>query len=184
MLISSGHEEAAAGLKFSCPRAAAVFPAERVFLANDAGPASLLLDEHGRTFVLRVEGLKVVEAPGPEAESGILLEVALPDGQKFTAWLESFAGRHRLVLESGSPTPELALRPTLAACHVPGSHLFVYAEDSQLQVRPASGQTLEIQVTGAFQARRVPCREADVVIHLTGPEMARLLSYLLSLAGT
>jgi len=180
MSVTSGHEEAAASLIFSCPRAEAVFPGAGVRLSAEV-PAVLLLDEHGGTFVLRVEGLKVMEAPGPEAESGVRLEVALPPAPALIAGIESFAARHRLPLAPGSPAPEMALRPTLAACHVPGQNLFVYSEDSQLEVRPKDGPPLKITVTGTFKTRPVPCREADVVVHLSRSEMARLLSYLLSL---
>ncbi len=176
----SAHEEAAAGLNFSCSRAEAVFPAAGVRLVNE-GPAPLLLDEHGGTYVLRVEGLKVTEAPEPGAGSGIRLEVDLPGAGQTTARVESFAGRNRLALTPGSPR-ELALTPILTACHVPGLNLFVYAEDCHLELRPGPGQILEVTATGTFKDRRVPCREADVVIHLSGPEMARLLSYLHSLA--
>jgi hypothetical protein len=180
MAITGGHEEAVAGLSFGCPYAEAVFSEAGVRLVND-DLASLLLDEHGGTYVLRVEGLKVMAAPGARAGSAVRLEVALPEGGQTAARVEAFAGRQRLALTPGSP-PELTLRPHLTACHVPGLNLFVYAEDCQLELRPGSGQTLEITATGAFKNRRVPCREPDVVIHLTGPEMARLLSCLLSLA--
>jgi hypothetical protein len=98
------------------------------------------------------------------------------------AAVAEFAGRHRLPLAPGPCAPELDLRPILAACHVPGKNLFVYCEEAQLQVRPGAGKTLTFSVTGAFKARRVPCREPDVVIHLTGADIPRLLSYLLSRA--
>jgi hypothetical protein len=181
MPITSAHEPGAPSLQFRCPRAEAVFPAEEVRLANET-PAVMLWDEHGGTYVLRVEDLKVMDSLRPGAESGIRLEVALPAAETLVAGVESFAGQHRLPLAAGPATPELALRPILAACHVPGKNLFVYCEEAQLQVRPGAGSTLEFAVTGTFKARRVPCREPDVVIHLTGPEMSGLLSYLLSLA--
>ena len=37
-------------------------------------------------------------------------------------------------------------------------------------------------MTGLFKARRVPCRETDLVIHLTKAAMARLVASVLSLA--
>ena len=181
MQITSGHEEGAPSLQFRCPRAEAVFAPEGVRLANET-PAPMVWDEHGGTYVLRVEGLKVMEVPGPGAESGIHFLMALPPPGTLIAAVESFAGQHRLALAPGSPAPELALRPILAACHVPGKNLFVYCEEAQLQGRAGAGPTLEFTVTGPFKARRVPCREPDVVIHLTGADMSRLLSYLLSLA--
>ena len=44
-------------------RVAANFPAEKLRLANQA-PARLVWDEHGGTFVLRIEGLEVLERTG------------------------------------------------------------------------------------------------------------------------
>ena len=63
---------------FHCPRVQANFPAEKLRLANQ-DPARLVWDEHGGTFVLRVEGLEVVAAPELQGEAGIRLEVDLPE---------------------------------------------------------------------------------------------------------
>ena len=41
---------------------------------------------------------------------------------------------------------------------------------------------MELAVTGSFKARRVPCRETDLVIHLTRAAMGRLVALVLSLA--
>jgi len=178
----SGHEEGAPGLKLTCPQAKAVFPEAGVHLAQEA-PTTLVLDEHGGTFVVRLEGLQVREPPIPGGGDGIFLTVALPEATALAAGVESFAAQQGLPLaRGGSPAPELALRPTLAACHVPGPNLFVYAEDARLEVRASSGQSLEVRVTGTFKTRRVPCREPDIVIHLSRSEMAQLLVYLLALA--
>ena len=164
-----------------CSRTRAVFAAAGVQLAN-AAPAGLLLDEHGGTFVLRVDGLEVLEVADPAADSGIWLEVALPLPESLLAEIRGFAGNYRLPLAPMSPPPsELTEVPILAAGHVPGKNLFVYSEESALQARAAGPQTLELSVTGIFRSRKVPCREPDLVVHLTAAAMARLLSFLLAL---
>lgn len=165
-----------------CSRARAVFAAAGVQLAN-AAPASLLLDEHGGTFVLRVDGLEVLEVADPAADSGIWLEVALPLPGSLLAEIRGFAGNYRLPLAPMSPPPsELTEVPILAAFHVPGQNLFIYCEEPNLRVRATVPQTLEMAVTGEFRSRRVPCREADVVLHLTAAAMSRLLGGLLAWA--
>ncbi len=127
-----------------CSRARAVFAAAGVQLAN-AAPAGLLLDEHGGTFVLRVDGLEVLEVADPAADSGIWLEVALPLPESLLAEIRGFAGNYRLPLAPMSPPPsELTEVPILAAGHVPGKNLFVYCEESALQVRATGPQTLEL----------------------------------------
>jgi hypothetical protein len=181
MPITTGHEEELVGLHFPGTRAEAVFAPEGLRLANE-DPASLLLDEHGGTYVLRVGDLTVLEAGESGADSGIRLQVPLPPPETLVTRVETFAGQHRLALAPGPPASELEMLPILAACHVPGKNLFIYCEEAQLQVRPGPGPSLKITVTGAFRSRRLPCREPDVVIHLGRWEIPRLLSYLLSLA--
>ncbi len=51
-------------MRFNCPRVSANFPAEKLRLVN-RDQTRMLWDEHGGTFVLRVEDLEVVEAPEP-----------------------------------------------------------------------------------------------------------------------
>ena len=41
---------------------------------------------------------------------------------------------------------------------------------------------MELAIAGSFKARRVPCQETDLVIHLTRAAMARLVAFVLSLA--
>ena len=86
---------------FHCPRAQANFPTEKLRLANRA-PARLVWDEHGGTFVLRVEGLEVLEAPELQGEAGIRLEVDLPAPAALAGQIESFAGQHALRPGSGT----------------------------------------------------------------------------------
>jgi hypothetical protein len=166
---------------FHCPTAQADFPAEKLRLANRA-PARLVWDEHGGTFVLRVEGLEVLAAPELQGEPGIRLVVDLPAPAALAGQIESFAGRHslRLAVEPGGE--ELTETPILVACHVPGNNLFIYCEDPRLALRPEGRQTMTLRISGVFKARRVPCQETDVVIHLEAAAMARLLAGLLAWA--
>jgi hypothetical protein len=164
-----------------CLRVQAVFPGEAVGLASD-GPAQILWDEHGGTFILRVGDLKLVDPPEPGVEPGISLELALSPPEPLLEKIRGFAGKHSLSLTpKASPPPELTGKPLLAACHIPGKSLFIFCEEPELQARSTGAQTLKLTVTGPFRARRVPCREMDLVIHLTGPAMAQLLSYLFAL---
>jgi len=166
-----------------CSRALAIFAPEGIALGG-ALPARMQWDEHGGTFVLRLEGLEVSAVAETPAASGIWLEVALPLPESVLSAMREFAGAHRLPLTPLSPPPaELTETPMLAAAHVPGPSLFIYCEDPQLRVRAQGPQSLEIAVTGAFKARRLPCQEPDVVVHLTAAAMARLLSYVLALNG-
>jgi hypothetical protein len=166
-----------------CSRALAIFTPEGIALGG-AFPAQMQWDEHGGTFVLRVGGLEVSPVAEPPAASGIWLEVALPLPESLLSAMREFAGAHRLPLTPRSPPPpELTETPMLAAAHVPGPNRFIYCEEPQLRARALDPQTLEIAVTGVFKARRLPCQEPDVVVHLASAAMARLLSYVLALTG-
>lgn len=165
----------------SCSQVRAVFAPEGLRLQNDS-PVAMWWDEHGGTFVLKVTELEVLEAAPAEAASGIRLELALPEPQALLREISGFASQHQLLLAPPEPRPaELLVPPVLAAFHVPGPNLFIYCEDPELRVRALGPQTLELSVTGEFRSRRVPCREPDVVIHLTGDAMSRLLSYCAAL---
>jgi hypothetical protein len=166
---------------FHCPRVEVNFPAERLRLVNH-GQARLLWDEHGGTFVLRLEGLEAAEAAEYQAEAGIWLEVALPEPASLAHRLESFAGRHSLRLVQGMAAEELAEQAILVACHIPGKQSFIYCEDSRLTLRRRDLSTMEVQIGGVFKARRVPCQETDVVIHLETAAMGRLLAGMLAWA--
>ncbi len=168
----------------SCSQVRAVFAPEGLRLQNDS-PVGMWWDEHGGTFVLKVTELAVLEAGPPEAASGIRLELALPEPQALLREISGFASQHQLLLAPPEPRPaELSVPSVLAAFHVPGQNLFIYCEDPELRVRVLGPQTLELAVTGEFRCRRVPCREPDVVIHLTGAAMSRLLSYCAALLRT
>jgi len=170
-----------------CSRALAIFAPQGIKMEN-AAPGEMQWDEHGGTFVLRVGGLEVTPIAEPAAvaepapTSGIWLEVALPLPESLLSAIREFAGAHRLPLTLLSPPPaELTETPILAAAHVPGQNLFIYCEEPQLHLRALGPHTLELTVTGAFKARRVPSREPDVVVHLAPAAMARLLSHVLAL---
>ncbi len=161
-----------------CPLVAGDFPVAKLRLAN-RGPARLVWDEHGGTFVLRLDGLEVLEAPELEGEDRLRLEAALPEPGELAREIEGFAGFHGLRLEPAG-APELTEKPRLAACHIPEKNLFIFCEEPRLTARRGAGQVLEILVTGAFKARRVPCQETDAVIHLDKAAMGRLLAGLLA----
>ena len=166
---------------FHCPRVEANFPGEGLRLEN-RDPARLVWDEHGGTFVLRIEGLEVREAPELQGEAGLRLEADLPEPAALARLIEDFAGRHALRLGPGPGGPGLSEKPILAACHIPGKNLFIFCEEPRLTVQRRESQSLELVVTGVFKARRVPCQETDVVIHLETAAMGRLLAGLLAWA--
>jgi hypothetical protein len=143
-------------------------------------PGTMVWDEHGGTFILRVDELTAAEVPPGLPETGIYLEIPLSRGEELVSSLKKFAAQQELP-QSPPPGPELLEVAVLAACHLPGQNLFVFAEEPRL-VAKRSGEAVEIAVTGLFKARRVPCRETDLVIHLTKAAMARLVSSVLSLA--
>lgn len=167
-------------MHFHCRRVQGNFPAEKLHLENQ-GPARLIWDEHGGTFVLRVEGLEVLEPA--DGETGIFLEVALPEPGSLAQQIESFAGRHNLRLGLKPAVADLAETPILAACHIPGKNLFIFCEEPRLTFRLLDATTMELQVTGVFKSRRVPCQETDVVIHLDLAAICRLLGGLLAWSG-
>ena len=165
---------------FPCPQVKANFPAEDLRLKSAA--ARLVWDEHGGTFVLRVEGLEVLQPAEPQGETGICLEVALPEPETLSRSLAGFAGEHGLRLEAGAAGTELSETPLLAACHIPGKQLFIFCEEPQLSLRLNEEKNLEMRVTGAFKGRRVLSQEADIIIHLSMASMTRLLAGLLAMS--
>jgi hypothetical protein len=161
----------------SCSIVRAVSSPEGIQVYNPS-PAPMWWDEHGGTYVVKVAGLEVGAAGDLEAEPAIRLEADLTAAVTLMAEIAGFASEHRLALPPLSPLPvELTETPILAAFHVPGKNLFIYCEDPTLRIRAAGPQAIEMVVTGGFQVRRVPCREGDVVIHLTATAMGRLLAY-------
>ncbi len=166
-------------MQFDCPRVRADFPAAKLRLQSRE-LARLIWDEHGGTFVLRVEGLEVLEVPELQGEAGIWLEAVLPAPASLAGMLTEFAARYDLVLEPAPAATELLETPILAACHLPGKNLFVFCEASRLTARRRGPQRLELQVSGAFQTRRLLSRETDLVIHLTRASISRLLASLLA----
>jgi hypothetical protein len=162
-----------------CSRAQVVMAEPGIRLDRQT-PGSMVWDEHGGTFILRVDELAATEVPAGQLETGIILEIPLSRREELIGSLEEFAAQQELP-GTPPPGPELLEVAVLAACHLPGQNLFVFAEEPHLVVK-RSGEAVEIAVTGAFKARRVPCRETDLVIHLTKGVMARLVASVLSLA--
>jgi hypothetical protein len=162
-----------------CSRLQASFADPGIRLELGA-PASMVWDEHGGTFVLKVGGLKVTDLMTPTEASDCRLEISLTSGPALISALEEFAGLHQLLLAQPS-TPDLEEAVLLAACHLPGKNLFVFAEEPTLTALPR-GEAVELVVSGVFKARRVPCQETDLVIHLTKAAMTRLVAFVLNLA--
>ena len=166
-------------MQIPCCRVQVVVEDPGIRLARHT-PGFMVWDEHGGTFVLRVEELAAVESAAGEPETGIILEIPLSAREELIRSLEEFAAQQQLPL--APPTgPELEEDVVLAACHLPAQNLFVFAEEPRLLVK-RRGEAVELTLTGPFKARRLPCRETDLVIHLTRPAMARLVALVLSLA--
>lgn len=161
-----------------CSRVQGVVADPGIRLARHT-PGFMVWDEHGGTFVLRVEELAATEVAG-EPETGIVLEIPLSAREELIRSLEEFAAQQQLPL-APPPGPELEEDVVLAACHLPAQNLFVFAEEPRLIVKKR-GEAVELALEGHFKARRVPCRETDLVIHLTRAAMARLVALVLSLA--
>jgi len=153
-------------------RVEANFPAERLHLASH-NQGRLFWGEHGGTFVLRGEGLEVAESPGSAAGAGFRLEIALPEPGLLAQQIEEFAGRHELRLRREAAAEVISETPILVACHISGRQLFIYCEAPQVEMRLRGGQTLEFQISGVFEARRLPCQETDLIIHLETGAMVR-----------
>jgi hypothetical protein len=164
-----------------CTRFQASFADPMIRLELQA-PASMIWDEHGGTFVLKVGDLNVAELTAPPAESGCRLEISLTPGAPLISALEEFAGLHQLPL-APPPTPDLEEPVLLAACHLPGRNLFIFTEEPALTATKR-GESVELAVTGRFKSRRVPCQATDLVIHLSKAAMTRLVAFVLSQART
>ena len=159
-----------------CSRAQAIFAVQGIRLERRV-PGSMVWDEHGGTYVLRVDELAVTEVAAGESETGILLEIPLSLREALIRSLEEFAAQQQLPLAPPAG-PEMLEEAILAACHLPGKNLFVFAEEPRL-VAKRRGEAVELAIAGSFKARQVPCREADLVIHLTRAAMARLVAFVL-----
>ena len=103
---------------FHCHRVQANFPGEKLGLVNRE-QAKLLWDEHGGTFVLRVEGLEAVEVPEAPGEAGVRLEFDLPEPASLARrWRISPGGTACDWVGAGRRgVSETAI---LVACHTPG----------------------------------------------------------------
>ena len=168
-------------MQIPCCRAQVVVADPGIRLTRHT-PGFMVWDEHGGTFVLRVEELAPAEASAGEPETGIILEIPLLAREELIRSLEEFAAQHQLPLVP--PTgPELEEDVVLAACHLPVQKLFVFAEEPRLVVKRC-GEAVEITLTGAFKSRRGPRQETDLVIHLTRASMARLVAFVLNLVRT
>ena len=166
-------------MQIPCSRIQAIFAVQGVRLDRRT-PGFMVWDEHGGTFILRVEELAATKAAAGEPETGIILEIPLSAPEELIRSLEEFAAQQQLPLAPPSG-PELVVEVVLAACHLPAQNLFVFAEEPRLLVK-RRGEAVELGLEGLFKARRLPCQETDLVIHLTRAAMARLVALVLSLA--
>jgi hypothetical protein len=160
----------------------AIFPVDEVLLES-AGGASMFWDRHGGTFVVRLEGLTVSSWPGGDLPAGIRLLTDLTPPEAALRELKGFAAAMELALTQAPPGAEVREHPFLVAAHVPSRGLFIFSEDAQLATRGMAPGEVKIVVTGQFRSRRVISQEADIVIHLEPPSVARLLSYLYAWVG-
>ncbi len=159
----------------------AIFPGDQVRL-EAAGEASMFWDEHGGTFVVRLEGLKACPWPGEEGAAGVRLVLDLTGRETILRELQAFAGAMNLPPAPAPAAPEVTEQPFLVAAHVPDRSLFIFAEAAQLAARGAAPGEVEIEVTGSFRSRRLICQEHDIVLHLEPAAVARLVAFLGSLA--
>ena len=165
-------------MHLTCTRTQALFPSEGVKLYNEK-PLSLLWDcHHGDTFVLKVGGLAVQPFSGEAAAGPILLEVSLAPPAEVLNKIEYFASYHNLALAPWPTLPEELVEPlTLAACHLPEAKLFIFCETATLAARATPEGNLQLQVTGDFRSRKVPCQDTDLLLHLERDQATRLLTF-------
>ena len=137
-------------MQIPCSRAQAMFADPGIRLTRHT-PGFMLWDEHGGTFVLRVEELEATEVAAGEPETGILLEIPLSAREELIRSLEEFAAQQQLPLAPPSG-PELVVEVVLAACHLPAQNLFVFAEAAA----PARQETRRGRGTGARRELQGP----------------------------
>jgi hypothetical protein len=169
-------------MHLTCTSAKALFAAEGWHMATDQ-PQPFLWDcHHGDTFVLMVRGLLAESVSGETAAEPVVLEISLAPPAAVQTALESCAAAHNLPLAPLAAIPESLEEPlTLAACHLPGTNLFIFSENATLRAQATPGGNLRLTVRGGFKCRKVPCRETDLLLHLERPGAARLLSLAFSL---
>jgi hypothetical protein len=173
-----------APMHFTCTVLEALFPGAPAALRG-AGPLSVSLDCHDRPpFILRAAPLEVISGPGAAGSGLIRLRLRLaPEGEVQGA-IRAFAGLHALPLAPPAPPGDTWEEPLLlAASHVAEGKMFVFSEEAVLRCRICGPREVECEVSGPFKARRLPCQESDVILHLEAPATARLLSWLLAVSG-
>ena len=78
-----------------CSRAQAIFAVQGVRLDRHT-PGFMVWDEHGGTYVLRVDELAATEVAAGESETGIILEIPLSPKEALMCSLEEFAAQLQL----------------------------------------------------------------------------------------
>ena len=140
-------------MQIPCSRAQAVVADPGIRLARHT-PGFMVWDEHGGTFVLRVEELAATEVAAGESETGIILEIPLSLPEELIRSLEEFAAQQQLPLAPPSG-PELLEDVVLAACHLPVQNLFVFAEEPHLVVK-RRGEAVELALYRPLQGPAGP----------------------------
>jgi len=165
-------------MHLTCTMTKAFFPLEGVKLYAEK-PLPLLWDcHHGDTFVLKLGELAVAPLSGEPAAEPIMLEVSWAPPDEMVSKFEHFAAQHNLAPALWHTLPEELVEPlTLAACHLPEAKLFVFCESPTLKARATLEGNVQLQVTGDFKSRKIPCQETDLVLHLERPNSSRLLSF-------
>ncbi len=166
-----------------CQDITALFPTAGYAL-HALQPCRLQWDcHHGTTFTLRVTGLATSKILQTSEDGSIVIKVSLYPPEKFISEAERFAASQSLELPLFALLPAaLSVPAALSAAHLPEAGLFVFSEESRLTAQPVGRAHCQLAVTGPFKARRIPCQEADLIIHLDKQVSGRLLSFLLAQA--
>ncbi len=168
----------------TCTLVEAIFPGVPAAL-EAAPPLSLSLDCHDRPpYILRLAPLRATPVPEEAASERIRLSLSLFPGEEVQAALRAFAALHSLPLAPpGAPEGVWEEPLILAASHLAEGRMFVFSEQAVLRCRRSGPLQVECEVTGPFKARRLPCQETDIILHLEAPATARLLSWLSAVIG-
>lgn len=171
-------------MHFTCTSWEAIFPGAPAALRGTT-PLTVSLDCHDRPpYILRVAPLEIASLPAAAEADLIRFRLSLSPGPETRAALQAFAVLHSLPLTPPATPEEVWEEPLLlAASHLAEGKMFIFSEKAVLHCRRSGPLEVECEVTGPFKARRLPCQETDVILHLEAPATARLLSWLLAVIG-
>ncbi|MEJ5329629.1 MAG: hypothetical protein WHT07_05725 [Desulfobaccales bacterium] len=171
-------------MHLTCTFWEATFPGAPAALRGTP-PLTVSLDCHDRPpYILRVAPLESTPMPAAADTDLIRFRLSLSPGREMQAALRNFAVLHSLPLTPPTTPEEVWEEPLLlAASHLAEGKMFIFSEKAVLRCRQSGPVEVECEVTGPFKARRLPCQETDVILHLEAPATARLLSWLLAVIG-